>query len=81
NKPLPNKNYITIRSIINKGTSVRVNKLERNTIYRVDLADLKDYFTPDTTPPIDPEPEAGKVDLAVTATVLPWTIVNAKPEL
>lgn len=81
NKPLPNKNYITIRSIINKGTSVRVNKLERNTIYRVDLADLKDYFTPDTTPPIDPEPEAGKVDLAVTATVLPWTIINAKPEL
>ncbi|MGL5618584.1 MAG: hypothetical protein ACRDDC_02970, partial [Tannerellaceae bacterium] len=81
NKPLPNKNYITIRSIINKGTSVRVNKLERNTIYRVDLADLKDYFTPDTTPPIDPEPEAGKVDLAVTATLLDWTTVNAKPEL
>lgn len=81
NNPLPNKNYITIRSIINEKTSLRVNKLERGMIYRVDLEDLKDYFKPDVTPPIDPEPEAGKVDLAVTATVLPWTIVNAKPEL
>lgn len=79
--PLPNMNYITIRSIINKGTSVRVNKLNRATIYRVDLAGLKDYFKPGVTPPIDPEPEAGKVDLAVTATLLDWTTVNAKPEL
>lgn len=81
NNPLPNKNYITIRSIINEKTSLRVNKLERGTIYRVDLKDLKDYFKPNVTPPIDPEPEAGKVDLAITATILPWTIVNAKPEL
>lgn len=76
---LPNMNYITIRSITTD--SARINKLERGMIYRVDLKDLKDYFKPDVTPPIDPEPEAGKVDLAVTATVLPWTIVNAKPEL
>lgn len=78
---LPNMNYITIRSIIDKATDSRVNKLNRATIYRVDLADLKDYFKPGVTPPIDPEPEAGKVDLAITATLLDWTTVNAKPEL
>lgn len=78
---LPNKNYITIRSIVDKATDSRVNKLNRATIYRVDLADLKDYFKPGVTPPIDPEPEAGKVDLAITATLLDWTTVNAKPEL
>ena len=78
---LPNMNYITIRSIVDKATDSRVNKLNRATIYRVDLADLKDYFKPGVTPPIDPEPEAGKVDLAITATLLDWTTVNAKPEL
>lgn len=78
---LPNKNYITIRSIVDKATDSRVNKLNRATIYRVDLADLKDYFKPGVTPPIDPEPEASKVDLAITATLLDWTTVNAKPEL
>lgn len=78
---LPNMNYITIRSIVDKATNSRVNKLNRATIYRVDLADLSDYFKPGVTPPIDPEPEAGKVDLAITATLLDWTTVNAKPEL
>ena len=76
--------YITIRSFMENATG-DLKGFQAGTIYKLDLADLSQYFTTDEDlnpqTPITPEPEPDKKALIVKVKALPWTAKNIKPDI
>ena len=76
--------YITIRSFMENATG-DLKGFQAGTIYKLDLADLSQYFTTDEDlnpqTPITPEPEPDKKALIVKVTPVPWTAKNIKPDI
>lgn len=75
---------MTIRSF-KKDAAGDLKGFEAGTIYKLDLADLSQYFKTDENldpeNPVTPEPEPDKKALIVTVKALPWTAQNIKPDI
>lgn len=85
NRPLYTETgYVTIRSFMTAATG-DLKGFQAGTIYKLDLADLSQYFKTDENldpeTPITPEPEPDKKALIVKVKAVPWKAQNIKPDI